>query len=93
MDLGLCLGIYVLPMLLAMAQLLDVQDSVGADWTSDSPESVLLGLLRQVACGLSRLAQFPTCPGDAYHLAEALHATHRALIELEPLAQRVELDC
>jgi hypothetical protein len=49
-------------------------------------ESVIVGLLRQAAGELARLVESPTNPGDAHHTAAALHAIHRALIELEPLA-------
>ena len=51
-------------------------------------EATVVGLLRQAANELSRLMQSPTRPGDEHHTGAALHAVHRALVELEPLARR-----
>jgi hypothetical protein len=47
----------------------------------------IVGLLRRAARELSMLVEFPTLPGEVHHLDEALHAVHRALVELEQLGQ------
>ena len=55
---------------------------------SPTPEEAIVGWLRRAVGGLTKLMDSPSHPRDDHHLAAALHAVHRALIELEPLANR-----
>ena len=54
----------------------------------ESEADTVVGLLRSAAEGLTNLMREPGQPGDEHHISAALHAVHRALIELEPLAGR-----
>jgi hypothetical protein len=60
--------------------------------SAEPAEAIVVGLLRRVASELTTLVQSPSQFGDEHHSAAALHAVHRALIELEPLAQRERAD-